>query len=146
MPDDQKPANNLIELGPGEGSKVERSKVESNHLRGQIAEELDQDTTHFSEAQIQLLKFHGTYQQEDRDARKERKAQGEEKAYQFMVRSRIPGGVLNAEQYLVEDDLAERYANGTLRITTRRGSSYTVFSKVICTRPSTRSMNHSYPP
>ncbi len=121
MPDDQKPANNLIDLGPGEGSKVERIKIESDHLRGQIAEELDQDTTHFSEAQIQLLKFHGTYQQENRDARKERKAQGEEKAYQFMVRSRIPGGVLNAEQYLVEDDLAERYANGTLRITTRQG-------------------------
>jgi len=79
MPDDQKPANNLIDLGPGEGSKVERIKIESNHLRGQIAEELDQDTTHFSEAQIQLLKFHGTYQQENRDARKERKAQGEEK-------------------------------------------------------------------
>jgi len=47
MPDDQKPANNLIDLGPGEGSKVERIKIESNHLRGQIAEELDQDTTHF---------------------------------------------------------------------------------------------------
>src|SRR6266699_1256919 len=121
MPDGQKPANNLIDRRPGEGSKVERIKIESNHLRGQIAEELDQDTTHFSEAQIQLLKFHGTYQQENRDARKERKAQGEEKAYQFMVRSRIPGGVLNAEQYLVEDDLAERYANGTLRITTRQG-------------------------
>jgi sulfite reductase (ferredoxin) len=121
MPDDQRPANNLNDLGPGEGSKVEHIKIESNHLRGQLAEELDQDTTHFSEAQVQLLKFHGTYQQEDRDARKERKAQGEEKAYQFMVRSRIPGGVLNAEQYLVEDDLAERYANGTLRITTRQG-------------------------
>ena len=121
MPDDQRPANNLNDLGPGEGSKVERIKIESNHLRGQLVEELDQDTTHFSEAQVQLLKFHGTYQQENRDARKERKAQGEEKAYQFMVRSRIPGGVLNAEQYLVEDDLAERYANGTLRITTRQG-------------------------
>lgn len=121
MPDDEKTTNALIDLGPGVGSKVERIKVESNHLRGQITEELDQDTTHFSDAQVQLLKFHGTYQQEDRDARHERKAAGEEKAYQFMVRSRIPGGVLTAEQYLVEADLAGRYANGTLRITTRQG-------------------------
>lgn len=113
--------NNLVNLGPGVGSKVEHIKLESRNLRGQLAEELQQDTTHFSEAQVQLLKFHGSYQQENRDARQERKAAKAEKAYQFMVRSRIPGGVVTAEQYLVEDDLAERYANGTLRITTRQG-------------------------
>ncbi|HZU00661.1 MAG TPA: NADPH-dependent assimilatory sulfite reductase hemoprotein subunit, partial [Ktedonobacteraceae bacterium] len=111
----------LLHLGPGEGSKVEHIKINSNHLRGQIAEELAQDTTHFSEEQVQLIKFHGMYQQEDRDARQTRKGAGMEKAYQFMVRSRIPGGALTAEQYLVEDDLAGRYANGTLRITTRQG-------------------------
>ncbi len=61
------------------------------------------------------------YQQEDRDARQQRKAAGSEKAYQFMIRSRIPGGVVTAEQYLTEDELAGRYANGTLRITTRQG-------------------------
>jgi len=120
MADEEKTANALTDLGPGEGSKVEHIKIGSDYLRGQIAEELNQDATHFSEAQVQLLKFHGTYQQEDRDARHARKA-GEEKAYQFMVRSRIPGGVLTAEQYLIEDDLAGRYANGTLRITTRQG-------------------------
>jgi len=121
MPDDEKSANNLINLGPGEGSKVERIKIESNYLQGEIVEELGQETTRFSDEQAQLLKFHGTYQQENRDVRQTRKASGEEKAYQFMVRSRIPGGVLTAEQYLVEDDLAGNYANGTLRITTRQG-------------------------
>jgi sulfite reductase (ferredoxin) len=113
--------NNLLGLGVGGGSKVERIKAESCYLRGAIAEELAQDSSHFSEAQVQLIKFHGIYQQENRDLRQARKAAGEEKAYQFMVRSRIPGGALTAEQYLVEDDLAGRYANGTLRFTTRQG-------------------------
>jgi len=121
MSDHEDTENNLNGLGTGVGSKVERVKSESNHLRGQIAEELSQDTTRFSEAQVQLIKFHGIYQQENRDVRQTNKAAGMEKAYQFMVRSRIPGGVLTAEQYLVEDDLAGRYANGTLRITTRQG-------------------------
>lgn len=114
-------ANNLLHLGVGAGSKVERIKQESAHLRGKIVEELQQDSSRFSEAQIQLLKFHGTYQQEDRDQRQTRKTAGEEKAYQFMVRSRIPGGILTSEQYLAQDELAGRYANGTLRITTRQG-------------------------
>jgi sulfite reductase (ferredoxin) len=110
----------LINLGPGEGSKVERIKESSNKLRGQIAEELSQDTSHFTEDQIQLMKFHGVYQQENRDVRQQRKAEGVEKAYQFMVRSRIPGGALTADQYLVQDELADRFGSGTLRITTRQ--------------------------
>lgn len=110
----------LLHLGPGEGSKVEHIKVESNYLRGQIAEELAQDTPRFTEDQVQLIKFHGMYQQEDRDARQARKAAGAEKAYQFMIRSRIPGGALTANQYLVLDDLSERYGNHTMRITTRQ--------------------------
>ncbi len=121
MSNQEETANTLIDVGPGVGSKVEHIKSESNHLRGQIGEELAQDSTHFSDAQVQLIKFHGIYQQENRDARQARKAAGSEKAYQFMVRSRIPGGMLTAEQYLVEDELAGRYANGTLRITTRQG-------------------------
>ncbi len=112
--------NNLVHLGPGEGSKVERIKINSDHLHGQIAEELQTDTTRFSEDQIQLIKFHGIYQQEDRDSRQSRKAEHAEKAYQFMIRSRIPGGAVTSEQYLVEDDLADRFGNGTLRITTRQ--------------------------
>ena len=76
MPDSdaQEQTSALHDLGPGVGSKVERIKVESDYLRGQIAEELAQDTSRFSEAQIQLIKFHGMYQQENRDVRQERKA------------------------------------------------------------------------
>ena len=68
----QQPAKHLKDLGIGGGSKVEQIKANSSYLRGQIAEELAQPTTHFSEAQIQLLKSHGMYQQEDRDARQAR--------------------------------------------------------------------------
>lgn len=118
---EEKQKKSLVDLGPGEGSKVEHIKVESRQLRGQIVEELQQDSPRFSEPQVQLIKFHGIYQQEDRDMRQARKAVGSEKAYQCMIRSRIPGGVLTAAQYLVHDDLADRYANSTLRITTRQG-------------------------
>ena len=121
MAEHQEATNNLIHLGAGTGSKVERIKQDSAYLHGQIAEELQQETSRFSEDQLQLLKFHGTYQQEDRDLRQTRKAAGEEKAYQFMVRSRIPGGVLTAEQYLAEDEIASRYGNETMRLTTRQG-------------------------
>jgi len=120
MADNEEKMSSLIELGPGVGSKVEKIKLESQHLRGQLAEELEQDTTHFSEPQVQLLKFSGVYQQENRDARQVRRTTGTEKTYQFMIRSRIPGGALTAEQYLIQDDLATNYANGTLRITTRQ--------------------------
>src|SRR5215469_3064420 len=115
------PEHNLLGLGIGNGSKVERIKISSDYLHGQIQEELEQNTNRFSEDQIQLIKFHGMYQQEDRDVRQARKAASEEKAYQFMIRSRIPGGALTAEQYLVQDEIADRFANGTLRITTRQG-------------------------
>ncbi len=114
-------AKNLLELGPGNGSKVEKIKIESHYLAGQIAEELGQESPRFTEGQVQLIKFHGMYQEEDRDQRQARKAAGEEKAYQFMIRSRIPGGTLTAEQYLVHDELASRYGNDTMRVTTRQG-------------------------
>jgi sulfite reductase (ferredoxin) len=111
----------LVDLGPGVGSGVERIKLESHGLRGRLPEELAEDTTRFSDSHVQLIKFHGIYQQEDRDARQARKAAGVEKLYNFMVRSRIPGGALTAEQYIVQDEIAGRYANGTVRITTRQG-------------------------
>lgn len=114
-------ATSLIELGPGVGSSVERIKAASNHLCGQIAAELAEESSHFGGDTVQLLKFHGVYQQENRDQRQSRKLEGTEKAYQCMVRSRIPGGALTAEQYLTEDELAGRFGNGTLRITTRQG-------------------------
>jgi sulfite reductase (ferredoxin) len=121
MTENQDATHTLLHLGAGGGSKVERIKHTSGNLRGQIGEELRQESARFSDEQVQLLKFHGAYQQEDRDLRQARKAAGEEKAYQFMVRSRIPGGVLTPEQYLAEDELAGRYGSGTLRFTTRQG-------------------------
>jgi sulfite reductase (ferredoxin) len=113
-------ARNLLELGVGRGSKVEALKAGSAYLRGGIGMELREETTRFTDAQVQLLKFHGVYQQEDRDARQSRKAAGVEKAYMMMVRSRIPGGIVTAAQYLAQDELAECYGNHTLRITTRQ--------------------------
>src|SRR6516162_1776205 len=102
-------------------SAVEAIKAQSRQLRGGIGEELVIDSAHFSDQDKQLLKFHGSYQQEDRDARKHRAKEGSGKQYQFMVRCRIPGGRLTSKQYLAVDDLAGAYANGTLRFTTRQG-------------------------
>jgi sulfite reductase (ferredoxin) len=102
-------------------SAVETVKETSRQLRGTIALELVQESDHFSEQDKNLLKFHGTYQQEDRDARKLRKREGTGKHYFFMVRCKVPGGRVTARQYLAVDDLAGRYANGTLRFTSRQG-------------------------
>ena len=105
-------------------SGVERIKQQSNGLRGQVAAELAQGTTHVSDESAQLLKFHGTYQQEDRDQRRAQRGTDAEPAHQFMVRCKIPGGVLSGPQYLVIDELADRYGNGTLRVTTRQGNQF----------------------
>jgi sulfite reductase (ferredoxin) len=102
-------------------SKVETAKRGSRHLRGTIAETLASSATHFEHDDVQLLKFHGTYQQDSRDERKGREASGNEKAYSFMVRMAIPAGALTAEQYLAVERIADQYANGTLRVTTRQG-------------------------
>src|SRR5262249_40725016 len=102
-------------------SAVEGIKENSRALRGTIGEELHKDSDHFSEQDKQLLKFHGTYQQEDRDARKARRGEGLGKHFMFMVRCKIPGGRLTAEQYLALDELADRFGNGTLRLTSRQG-------------------------
>ena len=108
---------------PTSESKSEGLKRQSHYLRGTIAETLASDATRFGEQDIQLLKFHGTYQQDDRDRRRARGA-NEEKSYSFMARLTIPGGVLTAEQYLGLDTIADQYANGTLRVTTRQGIQY----------------------
>jgi len=105
-------------------SPVEKVKEASRGLRGDLADELAADTSHFSGGAAQLLKFHGTYQQEDRDQRRERRGTDTEAAHQFMVRCKIPGGVLSGAQYLVIDQLADRYGNGTLRVTTRQGNQF----------------------
>lgn len=98
-------------------SKIEHLKAGSRQLRGTIAEELRQPTVPFTEGMEQLLKNHGTYQQENRDVR----GTGETKSYGMMIRSRVPGGKVTAEQFLSELDLCDRFGNGTLRITTRQG-------------------------
>ncbi|MEO1070398.1 MAG: sulfite reductase, ferredoxin dependent, partial [Cyanobacteria bacterium J06638_6] len=98
-------------------SKVEVIKENSHFLREPVASELLQDTTHFSEPAIQILKFHGSYQQDNRDNR----AKGQEKDYQMMLRTRNPGGYISPELYLTLDRLSDEYGNGTLRATTRQG-------------------------
>ena len=101
-------------------SKVEAIKAGSNHLRGAIADELAQETATFGEESVQLLKFHGIYQQDDRDRRREARRLGLEKHHQMMVRTRIPGGIVSAAGYLAHDEIADRWANRTLRVTTRQ--------------------------
>jgi sulfite reductase (ferredoxin) len=98
-------------------SKVEGIKEHSNYLREPLASELLEDTTHFTDAAVQILKFHGSYQQDNRDHR----TKGQEKDYQMMLRTRSPGGFIPAQLYLTLDSLSDRYGNGTLRVTTRQG-------------------------
>jgi sulfite reductase (ferredoxin) len=98
-------------------SKVEGLKEHSNFLREPIASELSLDTTHFTEDATQILKFHGSYQQDNRDNR----IKGQEKDYQFMLRTRNPGGFIPPELYLTLDRLSDEYGNHTIRATTRQG-------------------------
>jgi sulfite reductase (ferredoxin) len=98
-------------------SKSEGLKERSNYLREPVATELLQETTHFTEDGIQILKFHGSYQQDNRDNR----VKGQEKDYQFMLRTRNPGGFTPPQLYLALDKLSEEYGNQTIRVTTRQG-------------------------
>lgn len=98
-------------------SKLEGIKERSAFLREPVATEILEDTTHFSEAGIQILKFHGSYQQDNRDNR----VKGQEKDYQMMIRTRNPGGFIPPQLYLTLDRLASDYGNETLRVTTRQG-------------------------
>lgn len=101
-------------------SKAEALKRASNYLKGLLPQELAGPGTAMAEEAAQLLKFHGSYQQDDRDLRTKLKREGKQAANQFMVRVRMPGGKLTAAQYLACDELATTVANGTLRITTRQ--------------------------
>jgi sulfite reductase (ferredoxin) len=98
---------------------VERIKAESRNLRGNIAEELVSPASGVGGEAAQLLKFHGIYQQEDRDGRKARKAEGGVKEHTFMLRTKTPGGFVPARLYLALDELADRFGIGTIRVTTR---------------------------
>lgn len=106
-------------------SPVEGIKSRSNYLRGTIVESLaDGATGGLAEDDTQLAKFHGFYQQDDRDIRAERTRQKLEPAHSFMIRVRVPGGVATAKQWLEMDRLAKQYANGSLRLTTRQAFQF----------------------
>ncbi|KAL8893341.1 MAG: hypothetical protein Q9192_005363 [Flavoplaca navasiana] len=96
-------------------------KIQSNFLRGTIAEGLDDTSTGaISASDQQLTKFHGTYMQDDRDLRDDRKAQGLEPAYAFMIRCRLNGGVASPSQWLQMDSISSSYGNETMKLTTRQ--------------------------
>ena len=96
-------------------------KTESDFLRGTIAEGLrDESTGAISASDQQLTKFHGTYQQDDRDLRDQRKAQGMEPAYSFMIRCRLPGGIATPSQWLQMDAISSTLGNETMKLTTRQ--------------------------
>jgi sulfite reductase (NADPH) hemoprotein beta-component len=102
-------------------SPVERIKEASDYLRGSIVASLaDPITGALADSDTQLIKFHGSYQQDDRDVRDERRRKKLEPLYSFMVRVRAPGGVVTPAQWLVLDELARTHANGSLRLTTRQ--------------------------
>jgi sulfite reductase (NADPH) hemoprotein beta-component len=102
-------------------SRNERIKEASNYLRGTLADGLREEITGaIIEDDAQLVKFHGMYLQDDRDLRPERTRKKMEKAFSFMIRVRIPGGVLSPRQWLALDEVARVYGNGTMRLTTRQ--------------------------
>ena len=101
-------------------SPVEGIKARSRHLRGTIAEGLrDRTTGALAEDYTQLIKFHGSYQQDDRDLREERRQQKLEPAYSFMIRTRLPGGAATPQQWLALDAITRAFGNGTLKLTTQ---------------------------
>ncbi|SDE61410.1 sulfite reductase (NADPH) beta subunit [Fontibacillus panacisegetis] len=113
--------NNLLSPNSAPYSDVEDIKIRSNYLRGTLEEVLeDRITASIPEDENRLMKFHGSYMQDDRDLRNERKKQKLEPAYQFMLRVRAPGGVVTPDQWLMMDRISHSYGNGTIRLTTRQ--------------------------
>lgn len=112
--------NRILKAPDGPPSDVERIKEESNYLRGSLAESmLEPISSGIPDDDNRLMKHHGSYLQDDRDLRNERQKQKLEPAYQFMLRLRLPGGISTPEQWLVMDELANKYGNETLKLTTR---------------------------
>ncbi|ANB03448.1 assimilatory sulfite reductase (NADPH) hemoprotein subunit [Ectothiorhodospira sp. BSL-9] len=107
------------------GTDVEKIKRDSRHLRGTVADGLqDPVTGALADSDTVVTKFHGIYQQDDRDVRNARREARLEPAYQFMIRVRVPGGVIQPDQWLALDELASRVANGTIRLTTRQAVQF----------------------
>ncbi|MES5058221.1 assimilatory sulfite reductase (NADPH) hemoprotein subunit [Bacillus velezensis] len=112
--------NNILKAPEGPPSDVEEIKEKSDYLRGTLKEVmLDRISAGIPDDDNRLMKHHGSYLQDDRDLRNERQKQKLEPAYQFMLRVRMPGGVSTPEQWLVMDELAQKYGNNTLKLTTR---------------------------
>ncbi|MCA9129762.1 MAG: NADPH-dependent assimilatory sulfite reductase hemoprotein subunit [Planctomycetales bacterium] len=100
---------------------VESIKSESDFLRGSILDDLSSDSDHFAKPNTQLLKFHGTYQQDNRDQRNKKEGEGKSsKQISMMTRTRIPGGRLTSEQMIAHLDLCDTLGNATLKCTTRQ--------------------------
>lgn len=105
--------------------EMEHIKNRSNYLRGTIKEGLaDEITGAIAEDDTKLLKFHGSYMQDDRDIRDERRKQKLEPAYSFMIRVRVPGGTATANQWVAMDDISTEYANNTIKLTTRQAFQF----------------------
>ncbi|WP_323703790.1 assimilatory sulfite reductase (NADPH) hemoprotein subunit [Mammaliicoccus sp. Dog046] len=105
--------------------EMEHIKNRSNYLRGTIQEGLaDEITGAIAEDDTKLLKFHGSYMQDDRDIRDERRKQKLEPAYSFMIRVRVPGGTATADQWIAMDDISSQYANNTIKLTTRQAFQF----------------------
>lgn len=117
---------------------VEQVKAESDGLRGPLADDLGSADAFLSEAGKVLIKFHGSYEQTNRDKRG-----AAAREYIFMIRSKLPGGRLSAEQYLTHDRIAGEYGNGTLRITTRQGIQFHGVIKGHL-RDTIRTLNHAF--
>jgi sulfite reductase (NADPH) hemoprotein beta-component len=130
--------SNKVTLTPVEGIKTR-----SNYLRGSIVQSLADGTTGaLAEDDTQLSKFHGFYQQDDRDIRAERSRQKLEPAHSFMIRVRVPGGIATSAQWLEMDRLAKKYANDSIRLTTRQAFQFHGVIKRDL-KPTIAAINHS---
>jgi sulfite reductase (NADPH) hemoprotein beta-component len=113
--------NHLLSSNRAPHSDVEEIKLRTNYLRGNLEDTLKGTiTASIPEDENRLMKFHGSYMQDDRDLRNERSKQKLEPAYQFMLRVRAAGGVVSAAQWLVMDEVAQKYSSGSIRLTTRQ--------------------------
>src|ERR1700759_1138062 len=102
-------------------SSIERIKKQSNGLRGTLEQSLQHEISgQVSEDDQAVIKFHGMYLQDDRDRREERAAKKLDRLYSFMIRLRLPGGFMTAEQYEALHHIAGEHSTGTIKITTRQ--------------------------
>lgn len=114
----------LATAGHGAGTPVEAAKAVSDHLRGELIAELHDAATPFTTDSTHLIKFHGLYQQDDRDRRKALAAKRQPLAYSCMVRVAIPGGVVTPTQWAALDRVSDEVADGAMRLTTRQGIQF----------------------